>query len=77
MPTTLARNGAGVSERIEVDLPPHVVAVIDGYRAAHRLSRPAVIKQLLNDWCEKKHREAVCIARVAGINPESAGEDRD
>ncbi len=32
MPTTMARNGAGASERIEVDLPPHVVAVIDGYR---------------------------------------------
>jgi hypothetical protein len=75
MPTSMARGAA--TERIEIDLPAHLVSVLDGYCSAHDMTRPAVIKMLLKKWSKKKHAEAVSIVRVAGINPETPGDARN
>jgi hypothetical protein len=77
MATSLARNGPGGPERIDFELSPFHAAVLDGYSCAIGMSRTGAAKKLLVELLDAKHREAVSIARVAGINPESTGNGRD
>lgn len=67
--------GPAVTE-ISFELPADEVAVLDGYRQAHGESRTTVLRQILREWSEQRHREAVSICRVAGNNPTTPGTDR-
>lgn len=52
-------------------------AVLDGYCSARGVKRTQVMRQILKEWSEVKHREATLIVRVAGSKPELAGVDRE
>jgi hypothetical protein len=53
------------------------LAVLDGYCAATGKSRTDVIRTLLREWSENKHREASLIMRVAGSNPNLSESGRN
>ncbi len=52
-------------------------AVLDGYCQSKGIKRTAVMRQLLKEWSDEKHREAIFIVRVAGSKPVGAGAGRD
>ena len=52
-------------------------AVLDGYCSARGVKRTQVMRQILKEWSEVKHREATLIVRVAGSKPDGAGVDRE
>lgn len=52
-------------------------AVLDGYCSARGVKRTQVMRQILKEWSEVKHREATLIVRVAGAKPDGAGVDRE
>lgn len=54
---------------IRLEVPAEELAVLDGYCSARGKARTEVIRTLLKQWSEEKHREAIVICRVAGINP--------
>jgi hypothetical protein len=51
--------------------------VLDGYATATGKKRTAVFRQILREWSERKHHEAILICRVAGSNPEAVGSCRE
>lgn len=61
---------------ISFELPAIEVSVLDGYCQATGKKRTTVMRQLLREWSEKKHHEAIVICRVAGDKPEASGTDR-
>ena len=67
--------GPAVTE-ISFELPADEVAVLDGYRQPRGETRTTVLRQILREWSEQRHREAVSICRVAGNNPTTPGTDR-
>lgn len=62
---------------ISFELPAEEVAVLDGYATATGKKRTAVFRQILREWSERKHHEAILICRVAGSNPEAVGSCRE
>lgn len=52
-------------------------AVLDGFCAAIGVKRTQVMRQILKEWSDKKHHEAIMVCRVAGIKPDGAGVDRE
>lgn len=66
------------AERTEIsfEVSPDEVAVLDGYCSARNIKRTQVMRQILRDWSDLKHREATLIVRVAGNKPEATGSNR-
>jgi len=62
---------------ISFEVHPTECAVLDGYCQATGLKRTTVMRRLLREWSDRKHREAIMVCRVAGSKPEGAGSDRD
>jgi hypothetical protein len=62
---------------ISFELPAEEVAVLDGYANATGKKRTAVFRQILREWSERKHHEAMMICRVAGSKPDTAGSCRE
>lgn len=67
------------SDRAElrVEVPREELAVLDGYCSATGRDRSDVVRQILREWSDRKHREAILICRVAGGNPSQADPDRN
>jgi hypothetical protein len=61
---------------IRLEVPADELAVLDGYCSARGKARTEVIRTLLKQWSDEKHREAIVICRVAGINPTQPDSDR-
>jgi hypothetical protein len=59
----------GAKTEIRVVLPTEEVAVLDGYCNGTGKDRSKVLRRILAEWSEAKHREAIVIVRVAGSNP--------
>lgn len=68
---------AGRITEISFELPAEEVAVLDGYANATGKKRTAIFRQILREWSERKHHEAMVICRVAGSKPGSSGSDRE
>lgn len=68
--------GPSVTE-ISFELPADEVSVLDGYRQPRGETRTTVLRQILREWSELRHREAVSICRVAGSKPTTPGSDRE
>ena len=62
---------------ISFELSAEEVAVLDGYASATGKKRTAVFRQILREWSEKKHHEAMMICRVAGDKPVASGAVRE
>lgn len=62
---------------ISFEVSADEASVIDGYCQAKGIKRTAVMRKLLKEWSDEKHREAIMIVRVAGSNPVEAGGCRN
>ncbi len=62
---------------ISFEVPASEVSVLDGYCQAKNLKRTQVVRRILREWSEDKHREAMIVCRVAGIKPEVSGSHRE
>lgn len=68
-----------MAERTEIsfEVTPEETAVLDGYCSAHNIKRTQVMREILRDWSDLKHREATLIVRVAGNKPDTTGVNRN
>lgn len=62
---------------VTFECPVDEIAVLDGYRQAHGLSRTTVLRDILREWSAIRRREAMMILRVAGDHPEPSDPDRE
>ena len=56
---------------LRVQLPAEEVSVLDGYCAGTGQDRTKVLRQILREWSDAKHHEAIMVVRVAGRNPQA------
>ena len=61
---------------ISFEVPAHEASVLDGYCQAKGIKRTQVVRNILREWSEAKHREAMMICRVAGSKPDESGQNR-
>jgi len=54
---------------LRVNLPEHIVAVLDGYCSATGKCRTEITLEVLGEWAKQKLHESTVICRVAGVNP--------
>ena len=52
-------------------------AVLDGYCQAKGIKRTVLMRRLLKEWSDEKHREAIVVCRVAGNKPDATGVNRN
>ena len=62
---------------ISFEVTAEEAAVLDGYCQAKGVKRTGVLRGILKDWSDEKHREAIMICRVAGSKPVPPGTDRE
>lgn len=74
MATSLAR-GANVVT-LEFDVSAKEYAVLDGYIKGSGRTKTAVLREILEEWSVRKHRESIYVVRVAGDNPDEPGASR-
>ena len=68
-----------MAERTEIsfEVDPAETRVLDGYCSAKNIKRTAVMRRILKEWSDEKHREAIMVCNVAGCKPDAAGGNRD
>ena len=72
MATQLARGSAPVVT-LEFEISASEFAVLDGYIKGSGRTKTSVMKEILREWSEQKHRESIYVVRVAGNNPDAPG----
>ena len=68
-----------MAERTEIsfEVDPAETRVLDGYCSAKNIKRTQVMRKILKEWSEDKHREAMMVCNVAGHQPDVTGGNRD
>lgn len=72
MSTQLARGGAS-TVTVEFVVEAGDYAVLDGYLKGSGRTKTDVLREILKEWSQKKHRESIYVVRVAGDNPDAPG----
>ncbi len=62
---------------ISFEVSASEAAVLDGYCQAKGIKRTVLMRKLLKEWSDEKHRESILICRVAGSNPVNTGVNRN
>ena len=54
---------------LRAQLPRFIIDVLDGQCAASGECRTKLVADILGEWANQRHREAILIIRVAGNKP--------